>query len=130
MVRLTTDEGITGFGEGKPWDFVTGETLAANLAFLEENLVPAIMRFPAVSLSTLLPSLRLLHKKSGGKPPRGFLCSGNRLIGRRRPNIGPTSGQFYQFLASGPRHLQHRDPAYRRAPVDPVRSVKEGFLPV
>jgi muconate cycloisomerase len=75
VVRLTTDEGITGFGEGIPRDFVTGETLEASLAFLKENLVPAILRFPAVSPSTLLPSLRLLQEKSGADTSPGAFCA-------------------------------------------------------
>ncbi len=43
VVRLTTHQGICGFGEGIPRDFVTGETLEASLAFLQENLASAIL---------------------------------------------------------------------------------------
>ena len=75
VVRLTTDQGISGFGEGIPRDFVTGETLEASLAFLRENLGPAILALPAVSPATLLSSLRLLQEKSAADTAPGAFCA-------------------------------------------------------
>ena len=75
VVRLTTAEDISGFGEGIPRDFVTGEALGTSLAFLRENLVPALLRLPAVSPATLLSSLRLLQEGSGAKSSPGAFCA-------------------------------------------------------
>ena len=75
VVRLTTDQGVSGYGEGIPRDFVTGESLGASLAFLKENLVPAILRFPAVSPATLLPSWRRFQEESGADTSPGAFCA-------------------------------------------------------
>lgn len=75
VVRLVTDHGICGFGEGIPRDFVTGESLPASLDFLRNNLGPAILRFPAVSPTTLIPSLHLLQEKSAGETSPGAFCA-------------------------------------------------------
>jgi L-alanine-DL-glutamate epimerase-like enolase superfamily enzyme len=75
VVRLTTDEGVSGFGEGIPRDFVTGEYLGVSLAFLSENLVPALLRLPAVSPATVLTSLRLLQEKSEAAISPGAFCA-------------------------------------------------------
>ncbi len=75
VVRLTTDQGICGFGEGIPRDFVTGESLKASLDFLGGNLGPAILRFPAVSPANLLPSLHLLQDKCGVATSPGAFCA-------------------------------------------------------
>ena len=40
VLRVTTDDGITGFGEGVPRAFVTGEVLSDSLSFLREVLAP------------------------------------------------------------------------------------------
>jgi L-Ala-D/L-Glu epimerase len=75
VVRLTTQEGICGFGEGIPRDFVTGESLEASLAFLRENLAPAVMRLPAVSPATLLPALHRLHDDAAADAAPGAFCA-------------------------------------------------------
>jgi L-alanine-DL-glutamate epimerase-like enolase superfamily enzyme len=75
VVRLTTNQGICGFGEGIPRDFVTGESLQASLDFLQHNLGPAILRFPAVAPATLFPSLRLLQDKYGADTSPGAFCA-------------------------------------------------------
>ncbi len=75
VVRLTTDQGISGFGEGIPRDFVTGETLEASLAFLQDKLVPELLRMPAFAPDTLFPSLRLLQEKSAAETSPGAFCA-------------------------------------------------------
>ncbi len=75
VVRLSTGQGIYGYGEGIPRDFVTGESLTASLAFLKEGLGPAILRFPAVSPTSLLPSLRLLQEKFAVETSPGAFCA-------------------------------------------------------
>jgi muconate cycloisomerase len=47
VVRVTTDGGVTGFGEGVPRDFVTGESLAESIRRLEAELIPGFAGFDA-----------------------------------------------------------------------------------
>jgi L-alanine-DL-glutamate epimerase-like enolase superfamily enzyme len=75
VVRLTTDQGICGYGEGIPRDFVTGESLSVSLAFLHEHLGPAMLRFPAISSANLLPSLSVLQDKFATATSPGAFCA-------------------------------------------------------
>jgi L-alanine-DL-glutamate epimerase-like enolase superfamily enzyme len=75
VVRLTTDQGICGYGEGIPRDFVTGESLQASLNFLQHNAGPAMLRFPSVSPDTLLSSLRLFQDQCAIATSPGAFCA-------------------------------------------------------
>ena len=75
VVRLTTDAGVTGFGEGIPRDFVTGESLGPSLAFLQENLAPAVLSCPPVSPANLFTTLGLLQEKSGAAAAPAAFCA-------------------------------------------------------
>lgn len=75
VVRLTTDQGICGYGEGIPRDFVTGESIGASLTFLKEDLGPAVLRFPINSPKSLFPSLTLLQEKWAPKTFPGAWCA-------------------------------------------------------
>jgi muconate cycloisomerase len=75
VVRLTTDQGMCGYGEGIPRDFVTGESLGASLSFLQEHLGPALLRFPVGSPLSLLPSLRLLREMFAVDASPGAFCA-------------------------------------------------------
>jgi muconate cycloisomerase len=43
VVKVTTAGGVTGYGEGVPREFLTGESLSASLALLEGSLGPALV---------------------------------------------------------------------------------------
>jgi L-alanine-DL-glutamate epimerase-like enolase superfamily enzyme len=43
VLRITSGDGITGYGEGVPRAFVTGEVLEDSLVFLHEVLTPAVL---------------------------------------------------------------------------------------
>ncbi len=75
VVRLTTEQGFYGYGEGIPRDFVTGESLEAGLAFLKEKLGPAVLRFPVSSPLALLPSLHLLQEMFAGETSPAAFCA-------------------------------------------------------
>jgi L-alanine-DL-glutamate epimerase-like enolase superfamily enzyme len=75
VMRLTTDQGICGYGEGIPRDFVTGESLEASLDFLQHDAGPALLRFPAVSPATLLSSLSLLQDQCAVATSPGAFCA-------------------------------------------------------
>ncbi len=54
---MTTDTAVTGFGEGIPRTFVTGEVLSDSLAFLRQILAPAILGRDFPSPQALLQDL-------------------------------------------------------------------------
>jgi muconate cycloisomerase len=60
VVKVTTDSGVTGFGEGVAREYVTGETIQSSLRFLRNCLIPCLTGFrvgtrddPAMALSEL-----------------------------------------------------------------------------
>jgi muconate cycloisomerase len=63
VVKMTTDGGVTGYGEGVPRVFVTGETLAGSLSFLKEVLIPAVFQFTFASPQALWDALADSHQK-------------------------------------------------------------------
>ncbi|MDD5450744.1 MAG: enolase C-terminal domain-like protein [Desulfovibrionales bacterium] len=42
VVRVETESGISGYGEGAPRGYVTGESISENIAFFEKNLIPML----------------------------------------------------------------------------------------
>lgn len=42
ILKLTTQDGIRGYGEGVPRDFVTGESIADSCRILRESLIPTL----------------------------------------------------------------------------------------
>lgn len=75
VVRLTTGQGINGYGEGIPRGFVTGESLEASFDYLNTNLGPALLQFPAFSPANLLPSLAVLQEKFAVQACPGAFCA-------------------------------------------------------
>ena len=54
LVRCVLEDGTEGFGEGVPRDYVTGETIASDLALLR------LSSLPASRLAVVADSLRLV----------------------------------------------------------------------
>lgn len=75
VVRLTTAQGICGYGEGIPRDFVTGESLSASLAFWRDDLGPALLQAPAASPDSLLPNLAELQERFTAVTAPGAFCA-------------------------------------------------------
>ena len=102
VVRLTTDQGICGYGEGIPRDFVTGESLEASMDFLQQTLGPAILQFPAVSPATLLSSLRLLQDKCAvATSPAAFCALETAWLDAAGQTWGQQVGNFFGSQAEG-----------------------------
>ena len=57
VVKVLTDSGIAGYGEGIARKYVTGETTEASLGFLRDRLIPQINGFLADSPNDLLEAL-------------------------------------------------------------------------
>jgi L-alanine-DL-glutamate epimerase-like enolase superfamily enzyme len=75
VLRVTTGDGITGFGEGVPRAFVTGEVLDDSLAFLREVLVPAILARDFHSPPALLQDLENLYQQAPAQRYPAAFCA-------------------------------------------------------
>ena len=70
VVKVTTDAGVAGYGEGVARRYVTGETTDASLDFLRDHLIPQINGFQAANLVDLEKTLAaLLSPESRTKAP-------------------------------------------------------------
>jgi L-Ala-D/L-Glu epimerase len=61
VLKVTTDAGVTGFGEGVPRAFVTGEVLDDSLSFLHKVLGPIVLTMDFTSPQALIPALADLY---------------------------------------------------------------------
>ena len=75
VLRVTTGDGITGFGEGVPRAFVTGEGLDASLSFLREVLGPAILAGDFHSPPALLQGLGNLYRHVPAQSHPAAFCA-------------------------------------------------------
>jgi muconate cycloisomerase len=75
VLRMTTDDGITGFGEGVPRAFVTGEVLSDSLSFLREVLGPAILAGVGHSPQALLKILENLYQHAQAQRHPAAFCA-------------------------------------------------------
>jgi L-Ala-D/L-Glu epimerase len=127
VVRLTTDQGICGYGEGIPRDFVTGESLGASLTFLKEDLGSAVLRIPINSPKSLFPSLTLLQEKWASNTSPGAFCALEMALldAAGRTWEQPVSAFLWRQVG-GPGDLQRGFASRRRPPVDPVFAVSAG----
>jgi muconate cycloisomerase len=72
---LTTADGITGFGEGVPRAFVTGEVLSHSLSYLREVLGPAILARDFPSPPALRQSLERLYQHTQARRHPAAFCA-------------------------------------------------------
>lgn len=75
VLRVTTDDGMTGFGEGVPRAFVTGEVLSDSLLFLRQVLAPAILAREFSSPRALLQGLRRLYEQAQAQRHPAAFCA-------------------------------------------------------
>src|SRR5512139_1524705 len=75
VLRVTTDEGMTGFGEGVPRTFVTGELLSDSLLFLRQVLAPAILAREFPSARALLQGLRGFYEQTQAQRHPAAFCA-------------------------------------------------------
>jgi L-alanine-DL-glutamate epimerase-like enolase superfamily enzyme len=75
VLRVTTDDGMTGFGEGVPRAFVTGEVLSDSLVFLRQVLAPEILAREFPSTQALLQDLRRLYKQAQAQNHPAAFCA-------------------------------------------------------
>jgi len=57
VVRITTDDGQTGFGEAPPTAVITGDTHGSILSAIEEFIAPAIVGMEIENLDGIMKKL-------------------------------------------------------------------------
>jgi L-Ala-D/L-Glu epimerase len=75
VVRVTTEDGVMGFGEGVPRGFVTGEVLSDSLSCLRQVLAPAILAREFPSAQALLQGLRQLYEQTQAQRHPAAFCA-------------------------------------------------------
>ena len=75
VVKVFTDSGVTGYGEGIAREYVTGETTEASLGFLRDRLVPEINGFQAHTPADLLQKLSLFNSEEKRNQSPAACCA-------------------------------------------------------
>lgn len=75
VVKVTTDGNLTGYGEGIPRVYVTGERLTNSLSFLQEVLAPAAVGLTFTSSRDLLGTLAELYQKVSARQCPAAFCA-------------------------------------------------------
>lgn len=75
VVKVTADGPRPGYGEGVPRDFVTGETMAASLAYLTETLAPALLAQEFSSPLQLRETLSGLFRETAAEQHPAAFCA-------------------------------------------------------
>ncbi len=71
IVKLTTDSGESGFGEGVPRPYVTGETVSSSLDYIKHVLLPLIHQHVFHPLTQDTDSMNVLSEISAMLPDTG-----------------------------------------------------------
>ena len=70
VVKVVTDSGVVGFGEGIARQYVTGEVMEASLRFLQDHLIPQLNGFHPSGPSDLIEALaELLSEDNRAQAP-------------------------------------------------------------
>lgn len=75
ILRVTTEAGITGYGEGVPRVFVTGEVLEDSLSVLRQVLAPAVLARDFASPRVLAAALKDLFQTPAVQRCPGAFCA-------------------------------------------------------
>jgi len=75
VIKVTADTSVSGYGEGVPRDFVTGETMSGSLAFLTDTLAPALLDKEFPSPPQLQEALQDLFLETAGERHPAAFCA-------------------------------------------------------
>jgi L-alanine-DL-glutamate epimerase-like enolase superfamily enzyme len=75
VVRVTTADAVTGYGEGIPRTFVTGEVMSSSLAFLQKVLAPELLARQFQSPQGLIIALKDLYRQTEAQGCPGAFCA-------------------------------------------------------
>lgn len=94
VLKVTTGDGVVGYGEGIPRPFVTGETLAGSLAFLQEVLVPGICQTWLASGQAIFDRLDRFSDSEDSNYPAAFCALEMALLDAAGKTWGRPVGDF------------------------------------
>jgi len=81
VLRVTTADTVTGYGEGVPRTFVTGEVLNDSLAFLQEVLAPELLARKFHSPEALIIAMEDLYRETQAwRHPAAFCALETALL--------------------------------------------------
>ncbi len=75
VVKVSTDGARSGYGEGVPRSFVTGEDLPGSLDFLQKVLAPAILKTDFASPGGLTAALEDIYRDTDAVKHPGAFCA-------------------------------------------------------
>ena len=75
VLRVTTSDAVTGYGEGVPRTFVTGEVMGASLSFIREVLAPELLARKFHSPQALTIALEDLYQQTQAQRCPGAFCA-------------------------------------------------------
>ena len=75
VVGVTTSDAVTGYGEGVPRTFVTGEVMGASLSFVREVLAPELLARKFQSPQALTIALEDLYQQTQAQRCPGAFCA-------------------------------------------------------
>jgi L-alanine-DL-glutamate epimerase-like enolase superfamily enzyme len=75
VIKVSTDSAVSGYGEGIPRSFVTGELMPGSLAFLREVLAPAILKTNLPSPGEVTKTLAGLYRETAAVKHPGAFCA-------------------------------------------------------
>ena len=75
VLRVTTADAVTGYGEGVPRSFVTGEVLGDSLAFLKEVLAPEFLARKFYSPEALIIAMEDLYGQTQAQQYPAAFCA-------------------------------------------------------
>ena len=99
VVKVTTDRGDAGYGEGIPRGFVTGEMLPESLNFLKKELAPAAFLQDFASARTFLADLESLEKDPAESFPAAVCAMETALLDAAGRTWGRSVSDLLGFRA-------------------------------
>jgi L-alanine-DL-glutamate epimerase-like enolase superfamily enzyme len=95
VVKVVTDSGVVGFGEGIARQYVTGETTATSLTFLRDHLIPKINGFHWNDPEDLLEKLReLISEPNRARAPAACCALELAILDAAGKTWGQSVAQF------------------------------------
>ena len=95
VVKVVTDSGVAGYGEGIARKYVTGETTESSLVFLQDQLIPQINGFQVQNPADLLKTLSQLISEDKRVQAPAACCALELAI---LDAVGKTWGQSLAHL--------------------------------
>ena len=97
IVKIETDDGYCGYGEGTPRDYVTGESIASSIAFFQDSIIPYLIYYEIENLDSISSILKKIDEITNEQSNPSILCAIELalldILGKR--NNKPISGILF-----------------------------------